>query len=196
MKPYRAPLLASAILLATLPLSGCDNPLEGGSSPSGSYIRVVSVEPRTLEPNIAENLNSFTTVTMKNESAPNTLDNPNTEWIEDHTNSYVTMSRYRVDFTGLNMTVSIPSIDGGGQTVGIPPDQSGSMEVLVMDAATLEYIRSHYPTVGSGGSLTLRATITIWGEDSFKVTVQTVAQVTLVVSDTTPVVNPIAPAVQ
>jgi hypothetical protein len=97
------------------------------------------------------------------------------------------MSRYRVDFTGLNMSVSIPSIDGGGQTVGIPQDGSASMDVLVMDAATLEYIRSHYPMVGNGESLTLRATITIWGEDAFKVTVQTEAQVTLVVNNTTPV---------
>jgi len=180
MKSYRAPRLASAILLAALPLFGCGNPLDGGSSPSGSYIRVESVDPRTLEPNIAESSNSITTVTMRNESAPNT---PEGQW----TNSYVTMSRYRVDFTGLNMSASIPSIDGGGQTVGIPPDESADMDVLVMDAATLEYIRSHYPTVGNGGSLTLRATITIWGEDAFKVTVQTEAQVTVVVNDTTPV---------
>jgi hypothetical protein len=174
MKPYRASRLASAILLAALPLLGCDNPLDGGSGPSGSYIRVVSVEPRSLEPNIMENINSFTSVTMKNESTPNSpIDKP--------TNSYVTMSRYRVDFTGLNMSVSLPTIDGGGQTVGIPADSSASMQVLVMDAATLEYIRSHYPQVGSGGSLTLRATITIWGEDAFKVTVQTQAQITLVV---------------
>jgi hypothetical protein len=184
MKSYRAPLLASAIILAALPLIGCGNPLDGGSSPSGSYIRVESVDPRTLEPNIAENLNSYTTVTMRNESAPNT---PEGSW----TNSYVTMSRYRVDFTGLNMSVSIPSIDGGGQTVGIPQDGSAEMDVLVMDAATLEYIRSHYPTVGEGGSLTLRATITIWGEDAFKVTVQTQAQVTIVVSNTTPEETPV-----
>jgi hypothetical protein len=180
MKSYHAPRLASAILLATLPLFGCGNPLEGGSGPSGSYIRVESVDPRTLEPNIAESANSYTTVTMRNESAPNT---PDGQW----TNSYVTMSRYRVDFTGLNMSVSIPSIDGGGQTVGIPKDGSASMDVLVMDAATLEYIRSHYPTIGNGESLTLRATITIWGEDSFEVTVETEAQVTLVVNNTTPV---------
>jgi hypothetical protein len=174
MKAYRASRLASVILLATLPLFGCDNPLEGGSGPSGSYIRVDSVVPRILESSIAENVNSFATVSMVNESAPNSPD-------DKPTNSYVTMSRYRVDFTGLNMSVSLPTIDGGGGTVGIPADASGSMEVLVMDTATLEYIRSHYPIVGNGGSLTLRATITIWGEDAFKVTVQTQAQATVVV---------------
>jgi len=91
------------------------------------------------------------------------------------------MSRYRVDFTGLNKSVSIPSIDGGGQTVGIAAGGSGSMSVLVMDAATLEYIREHYSEVGSGESLTLRGNITIWGNDFFGKTVKTGAEITIVV---------------
>lgn len=177
MKSYRAPRLASAILLAALPFLGCGNPLDGGSGPSGSYIRVEEVDPRTIEANIAEDSSAITTVTMRNESAPNT---PEDSW----TNSYVTMNRYRVDFTGLNMSVSIPSIDGGGGSVGIPRDESAEMDVLVIDAATLDYIRSHYPSVGNGSSLTLRASITLWGEDSFKVTVQTTAEVTVVVTGT------------
>jgi len=172
MKPYRGTLQAAAVLLASLSMFGCGNPIDGGSGPSGSYVSVTSVLPTSLEPNIAENANSYTLVTMINESAPNS---------KDPTNSRVTMSRYRVDFTGLNKSVTIPTIDGGGQTVSIAPGLTGSMEVLVMDAATLEYIREHYPEVGSGDSLTLRAHITIWGEDTFKVTVQTQAEITLVV---------------
>lgn len=199
MNPYRGVLLASAILLAALPLSGCGNALEGGSSPSGSVIRLVSVAPATLEPDIYLSVcepgsidpatgevtpatyesgltNTRVTVTMRNESRPNTPDGSST-------NSYVTMSRYRVDFTGLNKTVSIPTIDGAAQSVGLPPEGVGTMEVLVVDFATLDYIRNHYPTIGYGESLTLRATITIWGEDAFKVRVSTQAQVTLVIDN-------------
>lgn len=178
MNPYRGTLLTAAVLVAALSLSGCGNSLDGGTGPSGSYIWVTTVDPAILEPTVnpdseeAADTNSYTTVTMVNESAPNS---------ETPTNSRVTMSRYRVDFTGLNRSVSIPSIDGGGQTVGIAPGGTGSMKILVMDAATLEYIREHYPDVGSGESLTLRAKITIWGEDSFKVRVQTTAEITLVV---------------
>ena len=52
MKPYRGVLLASAILLAALPPAGCSNSLDGGSGPSGSIMRVVSVDPNVFEPDI------------------------------------------------------------------------------------------------------------------------------------------------
>lgn len=192
--------MSAGILLSTLPLLSCGNALEGGSEPSGSVIRLVSVTPSTLEPDIILSVctpgsvseegvvtppdyesgltNTRVAVAMLNQSRPNTPEGQST-------NSYVTMSRYRVDFTGLNKTVSIPSIDGAAQSVGIAPDGSASMEVLVIDFETLEYIRSHYPTIGRGESLTLRATITIWGEDAFKVQVQTEqpAEVTLVIDN-------------
>jgi hypothetical protein len=193
MKQYRAVLLASTMLVSTLPLLGCGNSLEGGSGPSGSYIRVQGVTPTTLEPDIFLTTcsvdattgiptyepgltNSYATVTMVNQSAPNTPTG-------QVTNSYVTMNRYRVDFTGVSKSVSIPAINGAGQSVGIAQDGEGTMTVLVMDLDTLEYIRGHYATIGNGESLTLRATITIWGEDAFKVTVSTEAQITLVVDD-------------
>ncbi len=197
MKPYRGTLLASAILLSALPLSGCGNALEGGSNPSGSYIRVQSASADSYEPDLFLSIcssstdtetgvttydyesgltNTYATVTMINESAPNTP-------AGSSTNSYVTMSRYRIDFSGVNKDVSIPSIDGSGQSVGIAADASGTMTVLVMDLDTLEYIREHYSTIGNGESLTLRATITIWGEDAFQVSVSTEAEITLVVDD-------------
>jgi len=178
MKPYRGALLASVLLLSIAPLFGCGNTLTGGSNPSGSYIRVESISPTQIEPDIWTNTSSYATVAMTNESAPNTPSGTTT-------NSRVTMNRYRVEFTALNMNGAyVPPIDGAGQTVGIPADSSGSMEVLVMDASTLEYIRSHYPSVGNGDNLRLRATITIWGVDSFNVTVSAVAQTTLVVGGT------------
>jgi hypothetical protein len=193
MKLYRGTLLASAILITALPLFGCGNALEGGSNPSGSYLRVTTVTPDKFEPDIfltvcAVNTttgeltyetgitNTYASVTLKNESAPNT---PTGE----STNSYVTMQRYRVDFVGTNMTVSIPSIDGAGQTVGIPADGIGSMTVVVMDLATLEYIRSHYSSVGNGETLNLRAKVTMWGVDAFQVPVQAEVQLTLIVDE-------------
>jgi hypothetical protein len=57
------------------------------------------------------------------------------------------------------------------------------MTVLVLDFATMEYIRSHYPAVGNPEGLTLRATITIWGKDAFQADVQAIADVTLVLDN-------------
>lgn len=186
MNPYRGTLLTAAVLLAALSLSGCGNSLDGGSGPSGSYIRVLGVEPNIFEPDLYLTrcdedfepglTNTYATVTMINQSAPNTPTGQST-------NSFVTMNRYRVDFAGVSKTVSIPSIDGGGQSVGIAADATGVMTVLVMDLNTLDYIRAHYPTIGNGESLTLRAVITVWGEDSFKVRVSAEAQVMLVIDN-------------
>jgi len=187
MKPYRGTLLASAVLLSLLPLSGCGDAEDWtGTDPSGSHIRVVKVSPTTLEPDIFRSVcedgayepgitNSYVTVSLKNESTPNT---PSGE----STNSYVTMNRYRVDYIGVSKTVEIPAIEGG-QSVGLPPGGESTMTVLVMDFARLQYISDHYPSIGRGESLTLRAKITLWGEDAFKERVSTEAEVTLVVTD-------------
>jgi hypothetical protein len=185
MKPYRGALLAFAVLLSILPLIGCGDAEDGGTDPSGSHIRVVSVSPATLEPDISETdcgngttdglTNSYVTVTLKNESAPTTP-------TDTSTNSYVTMSSYRVDFVGLDKAVQIPSIDGGGQSVGLSADGTEKpMTVLVTDIATLKYIRAHYPP--GSGSLRLLGKITLSGTDAFQVTVSTEADVTLVVAD-------------
>ncbi|HEY6000365.1 MAG TPA: hypothetical protein VI078_13840 [bacterium] len=175
-------------------LGGCGNALDDGSDPSGSIIRVVSVNPEpatAFTPDIFVDVcdasadppdtepgipNSYATVEMLNESRPNTPTGKST-------NSFVTMSRYRVDFTGINKTVNLPSLDGGGLSVGIAPDGTGTITVLVMDLPTLEYIRSHYPTIGTTEGLTLRADISIWGKDAFQADVKATAEVTLVIEN-------------
>lgn len=196
MKRYRG-VAAAVMMLAALPLLGCGNALEGGSDPSGSVIRVVSVTPQgdaatpdlyltqctppdeeagtpgTYESGLT---NQWVTVLLRNDSRPNTPEGQST-------NSYVTMNRYRVDFAGLNKTVTIRSIDGGGFSVGIQPDQQGNVLVLVLDFATMDYIRARYPEIGTGEHLTLRAHITIWGEDAFRVPVAAEADFTMILDD-------------
>ena len=195
MKAYREAFRSVCVAAGLLVLAGCGNALEGGSDPSGTIVRVVSVAPDpaiAFTPDIFVTIcdvdeegkityedgifNSYANVTLLNDKRPNAPEG-------EEGNTFVTMSRYRVDFTGLNKSVAIPSIDGGGQTVGIAPDQTGVMRVLVMDLATLDYIRSHYGTIGKTESLTLRATITVWGEDAFKAGVSTSVDITLVVDE-------------
>lgn len=194
MKAFRGAVLSVFVAAGLAAIGGCGNALEDGSDPSGSIIRVLNVapdppdaftpdifidvcdpsaDPPDVEPGIP---NSYAQVQMLNESRPNTPGGQST-------NSFVTMSRYRVDFTGINKTVSLPSLDGGGQTVGIAPDSTGTMTVLVMDLPTLEYIRSNYSTIGTTEALTLRASITIWGKDAFQADVSASADVTLVVTN-------------
>lgn len=196
MKAYRGAFLSVCVAAGMVVLAGCGNALDGGSDPSGSIIRVVTVSPDppeaftpdifvticdvdeetgeiTYEPGI---FNSYANITLLNDKRPNTPTG------EDG-NTHVTMSRYRVDFTGLNKTVQIPSIDGGGISVGIAPGATGVMRVLLMDFPTLDYISSHYGTIGHTESLTLRATVTVWGEDAFGARVSETVDVTLVVSE-------------
>jgi hypothetical protein len=194
IKASRIFVVMLAIALTALTVS-CGNPLEGGSDPSGSIIRVTSVSPVdsaltpdiflssceidtdsgtvTFEPGL---FNEYVIVNMLNESIPNTPS-------DSSTNSFVTMNRYRVDYAVLNMNGSIPSIDGGGFSVGMQPDQSGSVQVLVLDLQTKDYIRSNFPTVGSTEVMLLRADITIWGEDAFQVSVKAEASFTMSVAN-------------
>ncbi len=194
MKAYRSALVSFGVA-GLLVLAGCGNALDGGSDPSGSIVRVVSIDDNPEgaftpdlylsvcsvnadgEPTYEEGLfNSYAEITLLNDARPNApTDAPG--------NTFVTMNRYRVDFTGINKTVSIPSIDGGGQSIGIAPDGTSMITVLLMDFATHDYIRSHYPTIGNSESLTLRATVTIWGEDAFGARVSVTAEVTLVVDN-------------
>jgi hypothetical protein len=194
MKAFRWAILSVCVTASAAWLGGCGDGLDDGSDPSGSIVRVVSVTPSpdtAFTPDIVRGVctgtegaetpepglqNSYAQVTMLNDDRPTTPDNQST-------NSFVTMSRYRVDFTGLNMSVSLPSIDGAGQTVGLDRDTTGTMSVLVMDLATLSYIKSHYPAVGDTERLTLRASITIWGKDAFQADVQATADVTLVIAN-------------
>ena len=196
MKAFRWAILSVCVAASAAVLGGCGNALEDGSEPSGSYIRVVSVtpnpataftpdmyvgicdptaEPPDYEPGLT---NSYAQVQMLNQSMPNTPEGQSS-------NSFVTMSRFRVDFVGINKSVSLPSLDSGGHSVGLAPDGTGTMLVLVMDLPTIEYIKSHYPTVGVTEGLTLRAQITIWGKDAFQADVKTEppAETTLVIEN-------------
>ena len=198
MKAFRGAVLSVFVAAGLAAIGGCGNALEDGSDPSGSIIRVVSVNP---DPADAFTPDIFVDVCDADGRSARSLRAGDHQQLRpgadaqrqagrtrrtgQATNSFVTMSRYRVDFTGINKTVSIPSLDGGGQTVGIAPDGTGTMRVLVMDLPTLEYIRSHYPTIGTTEGLTLRATITIWGKDSFQADVKTdpPAETTLVIEN-------------
>jgi hypothetical protein len=187
MKSYRALRLASAFLLAALPLAGCGNALDDeGSSPSGSYI-TADVDPQLVEQDIYLQLCSSgdfesgitegqAVVTIYNDSLPNTP-------AGQATNHDVRMSRYRVDYTGQDKSVHIPSFDGGGASIVVPADGSAKMTVVVMPYSTQEYIRSHYLTTDDGSTLNLRATVTVWGEDVFHVTVSEQVQLTVTVAN-------------
>lgn len=195
MRNSRVVVVMLAIALTALTVS-CGNPLEGGSEPSGSIIRVTGVTPIdsaltpdlylticdidettgdiTFEPGL---FNDYVTVNMTNESIPNSP-------TDASTNSFVTMNRYRVDYAVLNMSgSSIPTIDGAGFSVGMQPGGSAGLQVLVLDLQTKEFIRNNYPTVGNSDVMLLRADITIWGEDAFQVSVKAQASFTMSVTD-------------
>lgn len=195
MRNSRLIVAMLAIALTAFTVS-CGNPLEGGSSPSGSIIRVVSVEgddggvvqpdlfitpcgvdeegnPTDFEAFTSE----FVTVTLLNDSIPNTPQGSST-------NSFVTMNRYRVDYSSLDSRIDIPSIDGGGFSVGLPPDSQAGVAIVVMDFTTLDKIRQLAPAASlNNDSFTVRADITIWGEDAFQVRVSVQASITLIITD-------------
>jgi hypothetical protein len=190
MKPYRGTLLASVALLAALPLFGCGDAKNGGS---GSYIRVESISPSLFEPDVdrtickisatgeptyeANNVkNQYASVTFVNQSAPTTPTGQSTA-------SYVTLTNYRGRFSGVSRAVSLPDLNMGGWSTGVPADGTAKMNVLVMDLPTLAIIRDRYVAPGSSEELTLRATITVTGKDAFDNTVTTDVQVTIVVAD-------------
>jgi hypothetical protein len=157
MKKYRVLAVAVFSLVAALSLFGCDS----SDSPSGSELIVTEWTMENTTPDLSCPLDSYYgEVTLKNVSLPNApADKP--------TNSRVQMTRYRVDFVGLNRTVEIPSINGAGLRLTIEPDGEGTMSIIVMDSATMQYIRNNYPSIGNPDPLTLRADITMWGEDAF-----------------------------
>lgn len=157
MKKYRVMALAVFSLVAALSLAACDS----ADSPSGTELIVTEWTMDDDTPDLSCPLDTYYgEVTIKNVSLPNTP-------ADQHTNSRVQMTRYRVDFVGLNRTVSLPSIDGAGLRLTIEPDGEGTMAVIVMDSATMQYIRNNYPSIGNPDPLTLRADITMWGEDAF-----------------------------
>lgn len=176
MKKYRALGVALLAGLLTLPLVSCrtDNDEE-----SGTVLRIVSVEPvdsaRTPDAFISECsrtvdttttphtvtivyesglTNQYVTITIKNESRPNTATGSST-------NSHVELTEYQIDYIGLNLDPVY-----GTQTVGIAPDASASMVVTVLPLDRITQIQSRYRSV-ENNPVTLRAQITIWGNDGF-----------------------------
>ncbi len=189
--------LTLALALAVF-LGACGNPLEGGSDPSGSILRVTNTSLNTCGGDCTSAQQDIffcegegvTYATMQveilNDSRPNTPTDSNT-------NSFVSINRYRVDYAVLNMSATLPGLDGGGFSVGIAQDETGTVDVLLITEATLEHIRSNFPQVGNGDSMTVRADVVIWGEDAFQVDVNAHASATLVIDDFNPCLSDIPP---
>jgi hypothetical protein len=185
------------ISVATLALTmwACGNTLEGGSSPSGSVLHITDSEWSTMQDiffceGSGVSYAEFD-VTIRNDSRPNFEDNPNSP---DGTNSRVTMYRYRIDYTVLNMTATIPSLDGGGIGGTIDPDGTiGYEDLLLITESQLEYIRSNYPDIGNGSSMNVRADVTFWGKDEFQVDVTVGYSTTFMIDDFNPCGSDILP---
>ena len=180
-----------AIILAvalTAFLGACGNPLEGGSDPSGSVIRITDT---TIEPAIqdiffcegSEVSYVVATINLRNDHRPNYEDSLTTA---DGTASFVTISRYRVDYAVLNMSATLPGIDGAGFSFGMDPGATGDLTIQLVTESVLEHIRSNYPEVGNGQSMDVRADITVWGVDAFQVPVSAKATATFSIDDVGP----------
>ena len=161
-------VFAAAVAAA---LGACGNPLEGGSEPSGSILHIDDFSHSTAqdiffcEGTAVEYATA--SFTVRNDSRPNFEDSITTA---DGTNSRVTLYRYRVDYAVLNMSATLPGLDGGGIGGTIEPDGEADIAgLLIITEAQLEFIRSNYPQVGNGQAMVVRADVTIWGRDEFQV---------------------------
>lgn len=187
-------LFISVAILATT-IWACGNTLEGGSSPSGSVLHITDSSWSTLQDIFfcegqAVEYATFD-VTISNDSRPNFDDNPNSP---DGTNSRVTMYRYRIDYTVINMTATIPSLDGAGIGGTIDPDGTIAYnDLLLVTESQLEYIRSNYPDIGNGSSMNVRADVTFWGKDEFQVDVTVSYSATFTIDDFNPCTSDILP---
>jgi hypothetical protein len=178
-----------------LTMWACGNTLEGGSEPSGSVLHITDSEWSTAQDlyfceGQAIEYAEFG-VTINNDSRPNFEDNPNSP---DGTNSKVTMYRYRIDYTVINMTATIPSLDGGGIGGTVYPDDELEYKgLLLITESQLEYIRSNYPDIGNGSSMNVRADVTFWGKDEFQVDVTVNFSATFMIDDFAPCTTDILP---
>lgn len=191
----RLVVVVTALVLAAF-LAGCGNPLEGGSEPSGSVLFIedfshdISQDISFCEGEGVEYAQA--SFTVRNESRPNFEDSPTTA---DGTNSRVTLYRYRVDYTVLNFTGTVPSLDGAGIGGTIEPGGTAEIDgLLLISESQLDYIRGNYPAIGNGQSMNLRADVTIWGKDEFQVDVTVPFAATLVVDDFNPCSADILPS--
>jgi hypothetical protein len=188
-------ILFISVAILALTMWACGNTLEGGSEPSGSVLHITdSSSSNTQDLYFCEGGTvgyATFSVTIRNDSRPNFEDNPNSP---DGTNSRVTMYRYRIDYTVLNMTATIPSLDGAGISGTIDPNSSISYgDLVLITESQLEYIRSNYPEIGNGKSMNVRADVTFWGKDEFQVDVTVPFSATFMIDDFNPCGSDIPP---
>ena len=186
--------LVVAVAATAAVMGGCGNPLEGGSDPSGSVLRVVGESQSAATQDLyfcegqAAEYASMT-VTIENQSRPNFEDSITTA---DGTNSHVTMNLLEFDYTPLNLSGTIPGIQMAF-TTGIEPDGELELTLPVISEPTLEHIRANFPTVGRGDAMNLRVDITYWGKDAFQVDVNVRFSTTLTVDDFNPCIDTTTP---
>jgi hypothetical protein len=187
-----------ALILAvalTVSLGACGNSLEGGSEPSGSVLRVSGeVTSSALQdlffcPGAAVEYATIS-FTVSNQDRPNFEDNPVTA---DGTASFVTLDRYTIKYTPLNMSGSIPGTEGAF-TAGIEPGGTANISIPIFTEPVLEYIRSNFPAVGNGEAMDVRVDITYWGEDAFQVDVNVKVSTSVTVDDFNPCSSDLPPA--
>jgi hypothetical protein len=129
------------------------------------------------------------TFTLLNESTPNFEDSITNA---DGTNSFVTMSRYTIAYTPINLSGTIPGTEGA-LTAGLPPDGTASVAIPVMTEPVLEYIRTNFPAIGNGQAMDVRVDVTYWGEDAFQVDVNVVVSTSVTVDDFNPCLSDLPP---
>jgi hypothetical protein len=177
-------IMAAAVLAAAL--GACGNPLEGGSSPSGSVLRVTDSQSSASQDIFfcegAAVEYATMDVTIENQSTPNFEDQITTA---DGTNSFVTLNMIEIDYTILNMSGTIPGVQLAF-TTGIEPDGTADVTMPIMTEPTLQHIRSNYPEVGNGQAMNVRVDVTYWGEDAFQVDVNVHFSTTLTIDDFSP----------
>jgi hypothetical protein len=188
-------ILFISVAILALTMWACGNTLEGGSDPSGSVLHIGDTEWVTLQDlYFCEGQNveyADFKVEIRNESRPNFEDNPNSP---DGTNSRVSMYRYRIDYTVLNMTADIPTLDGAGIGGTIERDEDIDYAgLLLITESQLEFIRSNYPDIGNGRSMNVRADVTFWGKDEFDVDVTVDFSATFTIDDFNPCGTDILP---
>ena len=103
-------------------------------------------------------------------------------------------TRYRIDYAVLNMSATLPGVDGAGFSFGMDPGGEGTLTTALVPESVLQHIRSNYPDVGNGRAMDVRADITIWGEDAFQVDVSAHATATVIIDDINPCSTDLPPA--
>ena len=103
------------ILAMAFVLGACGNALEGGSTPSGTLLRVINANPAFFNVDVVRNeCPDDTLETLKNYSVDVTVRNDTRPNSPTETNSFATITRYRVDFAEWRFSSRVPSQSSGG----------------------------------------------------------------------------------